>query len=60
MYKRKLVIPTERSDEGSQKYRKIRDLSHMFEMTKYAKFLYKFLYRTHVKYKIEQTFIKGC
>ena len=27
MYKRKPVIPTERSDEGSQKYRKIRDLS---------------------------------
>ena len=44
MYKRKPVIPTERSDEGSQKYRKIRDLSRTFEMTKYAKFLYKFLY----------------
>ena len=38
MYKRKLVIPTERSDEGSQKYRKIRDLSRTFEMTKYANF----------------------
>ena len=43
-----------------KKYRKIRDLSRTFEMTKYANFLYKFLYRTHVKYKIEQNYIKGC
>ena len=28
------VIPTERSDEGSQKYREIRDSSHSFRMTK--------------------------
>ena len=27
------VIPTERSDEESQKYREIRDFSHSFEMT---------------------------